>query len=66
MRPRPLCNKNIILEFELLMTLAWANLNRTPPDRAAAERHATAALALVPHWRYLRDILIPQIRKEAL
>ena len=53
-------------EPELLMTLAWANLNRTPPDRAAAERHAAAALALVPHWRYLRDILIPQIRKEAL
>jgi hypothetical protein len=50
-------------EPELLMSLAWANLNRSPPDRAAAERHAAAALALVPHWRYLRDILIPQIRK---
>jgi hypothetical protein len=50
-------------EPELLMTLAWANLNRTPPDPVAAEAYATQALVLVPHWRYVRDILLPQIRK---
>jgi hypothetical protein len=46
---------------ELLMNLAFANLNKTPPDLDAAERHARAALALVPTWHYVRDILTPQI-----
>lgn len=50
-------------EPELLMSLAWSNLNRATPDVAAAERHARAALALVPHWHYVRDILLPQIRQ---
>jgi uncharacterized protein YndB with AHSA1/START domain len=50
-------------EPELLMNLAFAHLNRMPPDHTAAERHAEAALALVPHWRYVRDILLPQIRE---
>jgi hypothetical protein len=49
-------------EPELLMTLAWSNLNRTTPDPAAAERFAQEALALVPHWHYVRDILMQQIR----
>ena len=46
---------------ELLMDLAFANLNRAEPDIAAADRYARAALALVPCWHYIRDILIPQI-----
>lgn len=46
---------------ELLMNLAFANLNRTDPDVAAADRYAREALALVPYWHYIRDILIPQI-----
>jgi hypothetical protein len=50
-------------EPELLMNLAFANLNRATPDLAAAERNAESALALVPHWHYVRDILLPQIRK---
>jgi tetratricopeptide (TPR) repeat protein len=50
-------------EAELLMNLAFANLNRTTPDVAAAERYAQSALALVPYWHYVRDILLPQIRK---
>lgn len=50
-------------EPELLMNLALANLNRTPPDVAAAERYAQSALALVPYWHYVRDVLLPQIRK---
>jgi predicted enzyme related to lactoylglutathione lyase len=50
-------------EAELLMNLAFANLNRATPDFAAAERFAQSALALVPYWHYVRDILLPQIRK---
>lgn len=50
-------------EPELLMNLAFANLNRATPDLAAAERYAQSALALVPYWHYVRDILLPQILK---
>jgi tetratricopeptide (TPR) repeat protein len=49
-------------EPELLMSLAWSNLNRTTPDLNAAEQYAQAALKLVPYWHYVRDILMPQIR----
>ena len=49
-------------EPELLMNLAWSNLNRTTPDLKAAEQYAQAALKLVPYWHYVRDILMPQIR----
>jgi hypothetical protein len=49
-------------EPELLMNLAWSNLNRTTPDLKAAEQYALAALKLVPYWHYVRDILMPQIR----
>ncbi len=48
---------------ELLMNLAFSNLNRTDPDIAAADLYARQALALVPYWHYIRDILIPQIEK---
>jgi len=48
-------------EPELLMNLAWSNLNRTTPDLAAAEQYARSALALVPYWHYIKDILLPQI-----
>ncbi len=48
-------------EAELLMNLSWSQLNQTKPDVAAAERNARAALALVPHWHYVKDILLPQI-----
>jgi uncharacterized protein YciI len=49
-------------EPELLMSLAWSNLNRTTPDLTAAEQDAQAALKMVPYWHYVRDILMPQIR----
>jgi hypothetical protein len=49
-------------EPELLMNLAWSNLNRTTPDPKAAEEDAQAALRIVPYWHYVRDILMPQIR----
>jgi hypothetical protein len=49
-------------EPELLMSLAWSNLNRATPDLKAAEQNAQAALALVPNWHYVRDILAKQIR----
>lgn len=50
-------------EAELLMSLAWSSLNKTEPDPAAAEKYAREALALVPDWRYVRDVLLPQIEK---
>jgi outer membrane murein-binding lipoprotein Lpp len=50
-------------EPELLMSLAWSNLNRTTPDLKAAKQEADAALELVPYWYYVRDILIPQIQE---
>jgi uncharacterized protein YciI len=49
-------------EPELLMSLAWSNLNRTTPDLKAADQYAQSALKLVPYWHYVRDILIPQIQ----
>lgn len=49
-------------EPELLMSLAWSDLNRTTPDLKAAEQNASAALGLVPYWHYVRDILMQQIR----
>jgi hypothetical protein len=48
-------------EPELLMNLAWSNLNRQVPALDAAEACARRALALVPHWHYVRDIVLPQI-----
>jgi hypothetical protein len=50
-------------EPELLMNLAWSNLNRTTPDLNAAEQNARAALGLVPYWHYVRGILMPQIQE---
>jgi hypothetical protein len=50
-------------EPELLMNLAWSNLNRTTPDLNAADQYAHSSLALVPYWHYVRDILLPQIQK---
>ena len=49
-------------EPELLMNRAWSNLHRTTPDLKAAQADASAALALVPYWHYVRDILLPQIQ----
>jgi hypothetical protein len=49
-------------EPEMLMSLAWSNLNRKVPDLKAAEQNAQAALLLVPNWHYVRDILLHQIR----
>ena len=50
-------------EAELLMNLAWSELNRKEPDLDAAEKYAHAALELVPYWHYVRDILMVQIRE---
>jgi hypothetical protein len=44
------------------MSLSWSYQHRTVPDLKAAEENANAALALVPYWHYVRDILLPQIR----
>lgn len=50
-------------EPELLMSLAWSNLNKATPDLDAAEKNARAALDLVPYWHYTRDILMAKIRE---
>jgi len=49
-------------EPELLMSLAWSNLNRSTPDLNAAEQNARSALDMVPYWHYVKDILLPQIQ----
>jgi ketosteroid isomerase-like protein len=48
-------------EPELLMSLAATNFYRPTPDLAMAEQHTRSALALVPYWHYVRDILLPSI-----
>jgi hypothetical protein len=50
-------------EPELLMSLAWTSLNGSSPDAKAAEQYARSALAIVPYWHYLRDVLMPQIQQ---
>ena len=46
---------------ELMMSLAYAHLNKSAPDLDAAERYARSAVQIVPYWHYTRDILLPQI-----
>jgi tetratricopeptide (TPR) repeat protein len=48
-------------EPELLMSLAYARLKQPTPDLDAAEKYAREALARVPYWHYVRDILMKQI-----
>lgn len=50
-------------EPELLMNLAFASLHKNSPDLNAAKSYAESALALVPYWHYVRDILLVQIQK---
>lgn len=53
---------------EALMSLAFAQMVKSPPDLNAATDNARAALKLQPQWHYVRDILMPQIeakRKQA-
>jgi len=46
---------------ELLMSLAYEHMTKTPPELDKAEKNARDALAIVPYWHYVRDILMPQI-----
>src|SRR5256714_3311871 len=46
---------------ELLMSLAYSQISKNPPELENPERHARAALEIVPYWHYARDILLPQI-----
>lgn len=48
-------------EPEILMSLAYANTKKPVPDLDAAARYASEALAIVPYWHYVRDILTKQI-----
>jgi predicted enzyme related to lactoylglutathione lyase len=51
-------------EAELHMLLGWFSLNLARPDLAGAVGHAEAALTLRPHWHYVRDNLLPQVRRR--
>jgi hypothetical protein len=46
---------------ENLMNLAYLYSRDKTPDRAAALAYAEGALTAVPYWRYVRDVLLPQI-----
>lgn len=48
-------------EPECLMSLAGSNFYRSAPNVTAAEQYARAALAMVPYWHYVKDILLPVI-----
>lgn len=48
---------------EILMSLAYLNNSGPKPDRAVARAYAEAALAMVPDWHYMKDVLLPQIEK---
>ena len=48
-------------EPECLMSLAGSSLYRSAPNLVASEQYARAALALVPYWHYVKDILVPAI-----
>ncbi|MEO6324165.1 MAG: hypothetical protein ABIT01_07615, partial [Thermoanaerobaculia bacterium] len=48
---------------ELLMSLAYINTLGAAPSPAVARAYAEGALALVPRWHYVRDILLPKIEQ---
>ena len=48
-------------KLELMMSLAYMDFSKTPPNLEAAERTTRAVLEIVPYWHYVRDILLPQI-----
>lgn len=52
-------------EPECLMSLAAANFYRPTPNLAAADKYARSALQLIPHWHFVKDILIPAIEAKA-
>ena len=47
---------------ENLMSLAYLYSHSALEDRALALAYAEATLTLVPHWRYVSDVLLPQIK----
>lgn len=48
---------------ELLMSLAYLNTAGPRPNKEVARAYAESALAMVPDWHYVRDVLLPQIEK---
>jgi hypothetical protein len=50
---------------ENLMSLAYVYTHTPLKNRELALAYAEGALAAVPHWRYVRDILLPQTRAMA-
>jgi hypothetical protein len=48
---------------ENFMSLAYLFTHGPAPNRALALAYAESALAMVPYWHYVGDILLPQIEK---
>jgi hypothetical protein len=46
---------------ENLMSLSFLHTLPPAPDRAVARAYAEGALALVPDWHFVRDVLLPRI-----
>lgn len=46
---------------EMLLNLAYFESARPEPELGSALAYARSALALVPSWHYVRDVLIPQL-----
>jgi hypothetical protein len=47
---------------ENLMSLAYVYTNTSMKNRDVGLAYAEGALAAVPHWHYVRDVLLPQVR----
>jgi hypothetical protein len=50
---------------ELLMSLGYLHAHATPPNRELAQAYLDGALAAVPHWRYVAEVLRPQVEGMA-
>jgi hypothetical protein len=46
---------------EILMSLAYVHTHGPSPNAAVARAYAEGALAMVPDWHYVRDVLLTQI-----
>lgn len=47
------------------MSLAYIHSVGDTPNPAVARAYAEGALAMVPDWHYVKDILLPKIEKLA-
>jgi hypothetical protein len=50
---------------EILMSLSFLHAQGPQPDRALAQAYLDGALTAVPHWRYVAEVLRPQVEGMA-